>query len=200
MPHFLLVVRKKLTPEALHDAALFAIQQRSITKAKITSDDLKVVYVMSQAGTVWYVKGYRDQGTDPYWYRRPNTNFEAARNKAIQETLHAFLPPEHRQRLRWVTDPEAILNVVRESLTEQIGALLLQPTSSFDQDSLDSHWTRISNCAQRLEAFPLLAQAVSQRFPFSPIQRASDLYPAYDLTGGQNMNSENEVAITHTAE
>jgi hypothetical protein len=199
MPHFLLTVRKKLAPEALHDAAVTAIQQGYRQKARITGDDLNLAYVIAQAGGVWYAKHYHDQSADPFWYRRPNTNFEAARSKAIQETLHAFVPPEHRQRLRFVTDPEAILNVVRESLMEQIGSVLMRPTSSYDPNSLDHDWTAISTCAQRLEAFPLLAQAVSQQFPFSPILRASELYPAYDLSDGRQAGPTDEDAIAHAA-
>src|SRR5258708_23326150 len=119
--HFLLTVAKTFAPQLLHDTAFVAVQQRYYRKVGDT-DEHRLIYVISQAGTVWYDRQHREQALDdPMWYRRPSTNYDAARQKAVSETLHAFLPPDHRPRPPWVSQPEALRKVARESLFDQEG-------------------------------------------------------------------------------
>src|SRR5258708_34467250 len=187
--HFLLTVAKTFAPQLLHDTDFIAVQPRYYRKVGDT-DEHRLIYVISQAGTVWYDKQHREQVLDdPQWYRRPSTNYNAARQKAVSETLHAFLPPDHRARARWISEPEALLNVVRESLLEQVGYLLTEPTASYDKNSLDHHLSNVNQAARRLEGFTLLALSVGHYFPFSPILQTADVYPAYDLSDGQSGDS-----------
>src|SRR5258708_5133450 len=154
--HFLLTVPGRLAPQALHDAALETIQRCYYRTMQIAAEP-RLVYAIGQAGGVWYDKQQREHTADPLWYRRPSTNYDAARQKAVSETLHAFLPPEQRARARWTSEPEALLNVVRESLREQVGYLLTEPTASYDKNSLDHHLSNVHQSARRLEGFTLLA-------------------------------------------
>src|SRR5260370_30504443 len=131
--HFLLTVAKTLVPQLLHDTAFVAVQQRYYREVG-DADEHRLIYVISQAGTVWYDKQHREQVLDdPQWYRRPSTNYNTARQKAVAATVRALLPPDHPARARWISEPEAILNVVRESLLDQVGYLLTEPTNSYDK-------------------------------------------------------------------
>jgi hypothetical protein len=198
MTHFLLTIPKGLAPQALHDTALAVIQQHYYDKVG-AADEYRLIYVVGQAGGVWYDKQYREQGSDPLWYRHPATNYDTAGQKAAQDIALAFLPRDHRDRLRYVSEPDAILNVVRESLLGQIAYLLTQPTNSYDPESLELHWAKFGTCVQRLEAFPLLAQSTGHYFPFSPTLQASEIYPAYDLSASQAIGPTSEYAIARTA-
>jgi hypothetical protein len=181
-------------PEALHDAALETIQQCYHRTVRDASQP-RPVYVISQAGGVWHDKQYREQLEDPMWYRRPGSNYETAQRKAVSEVLHAFLPPDHRARARWISEPEALVNIVRESLLEQVGYLLTEPTASYDKNSLDGHLSNVHRAARRLEGLTLLALSVGHNFPFSPILQSTEVYPAFDLSDGQHTNQVGEYAI-----
>ena len=186
--HFLIRVRKGLSPQALHDNTLKAVKQHYY-RFYPTEEQPTAFYTVTEIGNLWFAKTL--PVTDQDWLKREHYSFHTACEKATQEVLYRLFPPEQRHLLRGVVNNADKVKIAQESLLKQITILLTQPVGKLDLANYS-----ITVFIERLQGFPALSQSLTGTFPFCSELLSPELYSAFDLTSGQPTETEYELAVT----